>query len=74
MPTLAERLAQAEAALHAVMLGKAPTEVRDADGTFIRYSRADPGPLQQYIDRLKAEIAASLGQAVSGGPMRVFFA
>lgn len=70
MATIAERLAEAEAAQHELLSGKAVREIVDQNGEKIAYQGANPARLAQYIDSLRAEIA---GTTVPMGPMRVFF-
>lgn len=69
---LADDLASAHAARHALLTGKAVAQVRDSDGSFISYSKADLSALNRYIAELIAAIAAEEGVKPSGGPMRVF--
>lgn len=59
MPTLQERLAQAEAALHSLNIGTAVVEVRDATGESVRYTSANSARLRAYIADLKAQIAGT---------------
>lgn len=54
MATTAELLAQARSAYHALMTGTAAVEVREADGSTIRYNIANKGALRQYILELEA--------------------
>lgn len=54
--TAAERLAEAQDALHQILLGKSVVELR-ADGYLTRYDRAALPALRAYIARLQAEIA-----------------
>lgn len=56
MATLQERLTEAEAAYHDLLIGKAAVEVRDANGETIRYSSANAGRLAAYIADLKRQI------------------
>lgn len=56
MATLQERLAFAEEAYDAVLLGKAPVEVRDQNGEMIRYTPANPARLSAYIESLKNQL------------------
>lgn len=68
--TLTERLAEAEAALHALNTGTAVVEVRDSTGESVRYSPANAFRLRNYINELKAEIA---GTSAARRPMRPIF-
>ena len=65
--TDAQRLADAEAAYHRLMIGSAFVEVRDSNGEMVRYKPADATKLLAYINNLKR----LLGQASPVGPMRV---
>ena len=57
MATLQERLAEAEAAYHDLMIGKQAVQFRDANGEFVMYSKPDAPKLAQYIETLKRQIA-----------------
>ena len=69
MATLTERLTEAEAAYHDLLIGKAVVEVRDANGETIRYTLANRAALSAYIEDLKRQI----GSVSVSGPMRPFF-
>ncbi len=69
--SLADRLAEAEAAYHALQIGKSAVEIRDQSGEAMRYTPANVSRLKQYIAELKAEIA---GSSPVRGPLRPFFA
>jgi hypothetical protein len=76
MATLQElqtRLADAESALHNVLIGRGVSEVRDFNGEMVRYSRVDTAALRAYIKQLQDEIAVLLGTPNVSGPMRPFF-
>ena len=68
---LRTKIAEAEAAYHALVLGKSPTEVNFGVNRGTRWSAADPVKLSAYIDRLKAQLASLLGTTASGrrGPI-----
>ncbi len=70
---LQARLAEAETALHNVLIGKGVAEVRDFNGESVRYNKADTTSLRAYIKELQDQIAALLGSPNTGGPMRIFF-
>lgn len=73
MPTLtaAQRLVEAEDALHQLLTGTSARVVVDQNGERIEYTAANSGKLRQYIQELKQEIAgSSLG---SNGPLRAVF-
>ncbi len=61
------QLAEAEKALHLLSIGRASVEVRDSDGSSIRYSSANSSRLKAYIAELKSKIAG----APSASPHRV---
>lgn len=67
MATLAERLAEAEAALHDLQIGRGVRSITDQNGERVEYSLTSPGRLYSYIADLKRQ----LGTQISG-PMRVF--
>lgn len=71
--TLAERLAEAKAAYHALQIGQSAVEVRDSSGESVRYTAANASRLKTYIAEIEAEIAAAAGTAIPRRPMRVFF-
>lgn len=54
--TLTERLAQAEAAYHALMSGKAVVEVSDQSGESVKYGQASARQLQLYCADLRRQI------------------
>jgi hypothetical protein len=67
--TDAQRLEQAEAALHQLQTGGMAVRVRDQNGEEIEFQRTSISQLVAYIEQLK-----KLVNPVSGaGPMRVFF-
>lgn len=47
------RLEQAKAAYHQIMMGKGTAEVRDSDGSSIRYTTANTSRLKVYIAELE---------------------
>lgn len=59
MATTAQRLVEAEAAYHALLTGQGAVEIKDSDGSTVRYSPANVSRLRQYITDLKAEIAGT---------------
>ncbi len=66
----AERLAEAQVALHALMTGVSVVEVRDATGESVRYTQVNVARLQAYIRELQAEVA---GISPRVRPMRPIF-
>ena len=69
MADLTTQLAEAEAAYHALMLGQSVAELRDSNGELIRYTPANAGRLQAYIQSLKQQI----GLLTTSGPARPIF-
>ena len=47
------RLAEAKKAYHEIMMGKGTAEVRDSDGSSIRYTTANASRLKAYIAELE---------------------
>lgn len=68
MNDLQEKLAQAEAAYHQLMMGQQVVMIRDSNGEQIQYGNANAGRLAQYIASLKMQ----LGMSPSIGPMRTW--
>lgn len=68
--TTAEKLAEARAAYHALMTGEKAVEVRDSDGSSVRFTQANASRLRTYIKELEAELA---GTTKRSGPMRPVF-
>jgi len=64
MATLQERLTEAEAAYHDLLIGKAAVEVRDSNGETVRYTSANRAALASYIADLKRQI-----NETSSGPI-----
>jgi hypothetical protein len=73
MATNAEKLVEAEAAYHSLMLGGAVVEVTDQNGEKVRYDRAKKSDLLQYIADLRNLIALEGGGVVRSGPLRMIF-
>lgn len=65
--TIAEALAEAEAAYHKLLVGQAVVEFRDSNGETVRYQAANVARLAAYIADLKRQ----LGTTVLG-PMQTF--
>ncbi len=74
MATLAERLVEAEAAHHDLIMGRGVRAFTDQNGERVEYTQANPTKLLAYIGELRAQIAAlsGVGPQVTG-PMRSFF-
>jgi len=74
MATLAERLVEAEQALHDLQIGRAVARVRDANGEEITYSIATRSALAAYVQSLRQLIAdEAAGTGPITGPLRPFF-
>lgn len=65
MATLTQRLKEAEDAYHNLQTGQSAVEVRDANGSMVRYTAANTARLKAYIEDLKVQ----LGQKPARGPM-----
>lgn len=59
--TLAARLSEAEEALHTLLLGRKPVQVKSGEDT-VTYTAGDTASLRAYIRELKLK----LGQPVAG--------
>ncbi|MEG3175878.1 gpW family head-tail joining protein [Sphingomonas sp. RB3P16] len=71
--SLTNQLSEAQAAYHDLMIGKTVVQFRDSNGEFVSYLKADASKLLQYIEDLKAQIAALTGcRATSRAPLRIF--
>lgn len=70
MATAAQRLVEAETALHAILTGRGIQSAVDSDGSRVQYSTANVSRLRSYIEDLKREIA---GTTRSTGPIRPVF-
>lgn len=62
-------LAEAEKALHDLMIGASAAEITDQNGEKIRYRPVDMSKLQIYIQKLKDQIALT---TTNVGPMRIW--
>lgn len=67
LPSLAERLEQAQLAYHQLAMGMSVVEVKDSNGEAVRYQAASMPRLASYI----AELQRQLGDTTSG-PLQVF--
>lgn len=70
--TLAEKLAEAQAAYHKLMTGKAARVVVDQNGERIEYNTANKGALYAYIQELTAQIADPTANLAIRRPMRIW--
>ena len=68
--TTAEKLAAARDAYHRLMTGEQAVEVRDSDGSSVRYTQANASRLHTYIKELESELAGTVRR---GGPLRPVF-
>ena len=68
--TIRQRLAQAKEAYHEVMMGKGTAEVRDSDGSSIRYNNANASRLKAYIAELEGLLRDCDTQRRNKLPMR----
>lgn len=68
---LRAKIAEAKAALHALILGNKPTEVTFGVNRGTKWSATKPADLRAYIAELEAELAGLLGTLASGrrGPI-----
>lgn len=73
MATNAEKLVEAEAAYHELLLGRAPSVVVDQNGERVEYTRAKKADLLAYIDDLRNLIAQEAGLTIKRGPLRMIF-
>lgn len=70
MTDLEQKLAEAEAAYHALLLGQSVAELRDGpSGELVRYTPANRSALMAYILTLKQQ----LGLNSISGPARPYF-
>lgn len=56
MPTTLELLKEAKAAYHRLQIGEQAVDVRDADGSSVRYTAANASRLEAYIAKLQSEV------------------
>lgn len=68
--TDAEKLVDAENALHELQVGRSARVFVDQNGERVEYTAANRAELKKYIQELKALIA---GAPVVGGPLRAIF-
>lgn len=73
MATLAEKLVEAEAAYHTLMIGGAARVVVDASGERVEYTSSNAAKLEAYIVKLKYEIANGATAAARRGPAGALF-
>ena len=59
MATTAELLAEAKAALHQLVTSQSPVEVRDSDGSSVRFTPGNVSRLRTYIAELEAQLAGT---------------
>jgi hypothetical protein len=63
------RLAEAEAALHQLILGQSAKVFVDQNGERIEYTQSNAGRLRAYI----SELRVALGKTTVTGPLSVWF-
>ena len=68
--TDAEKLVDAESALHELNVGRSARVFVDQNGERVEYTAANRADLRKYIQELKAKIS---GTSVVGGPLRAIF-
>ena len=71
--TLEQKLAEAEAAYHALMTGTQPKVVVDQNGERVEYAMANANRLYLYIQSLKAQITPVSASAAPNRPLNVYF-
>ena len=71
--TLAEKLVEAEAAYHELMISGSIRVVVDQNGERVEYNKVDAPKLLAYIAELRGLIAAQSGLAPNRGPAKVIF-
>lgn len=69
---LTARLAAAEEAYDALMLGQSARVVQDANGERVEYTAANASRLEAYIEKLKLDIK-NFGSTPLRGPAGVMF-
>ncbi len=73
MATNAEKLVEAEAAYHSLMLGGSVRVVVDQNSERVEYTAANAGRLLAYIEYLRSLIATEANVYRVKGPAGVFF-
>lgn len=73
VPTTAEKLVEAEAAFHNLMVNGAVRVVVDQNGERVEYTSVNAGNLLRYINDLKAILALEAGIFPVRGPAGVIF-
>lgn len=66
--SLSQRIAEAQAAYHALQTGAMPRVVQDMNGEKVEFAAANSGKLYSYILELQRQ--AGVGSTVAGGPMQ----
>lgn len=67
MATAAQRLAEAEDALHNLLVGRGVQTLQDQSGEAVTYTAANVARLRAYIAELKAELSGTTR------PLRAFY-
>ena len=63
--SLAERLVEAEGALHGLLTGQAVVQVTDQSGESVRFAQTSVSRLRAYVAQLRAEVAGARPTPVS---------
>jgi len=67
--TLQQRIDDAKAKYHALVVGTSPRVIVDQNGERVEYTPANANRLKAYIQALEDELA---GRSTRGGPMKVW--
>lgn len=70
-PSTLQKLHEAEAALHRLILGRSPRVIVDQNGERVEYTAANRGALQQYVNSLKQQLGLLTTSATR--PAGVYF-
>lgn len=73
LATLNQRLTEAEAALHKLLIGQSVATLRDQNGEMVTYQQASISKLRAYISDLQRQIDALNGACRPAGPLRPWF-
>lgn len=63
--TLEARLAEAEAALHRLLISRQTVQLRRADGSQVEYTAASADSLRGYIAELKSQLGRRSRRAIA---------
>lgn len=73
LATLNQRLSEAEAAKHKLLIGQAVVTLRDQNGETVTYQQASIAKLDAYIAYLQQQIDQLNGVCRPAGPLTVWF-